>query len=102
MERYEYIKCNWNYIDDETSVILFYEVDLENERYARRMIEVFSNGRISLGLDEGCEFVTEAPVPQVDEINQDEDFLAQVITKEEFEKTYQLHEYFENLGFSKR
>lgn len=40
--------------------------------------------------------------PQVDEINQDEDFLAQVITKEEFEKTYQLHEYFENLGFSKR
>ena len=87
MERYEYIKCNWNYIDDETPVILFYEVDLENERYARRMIEVFSNGRISL---------------EVDEINQDEDFLAQVITKEEFEKTYQLHEYFENLGFSKR
>lgn len=101
MERYEYIKCNWNYIDDETPVILFYEVDLEKERYATRMIEVFSNGRISLGLEEGCEFVTEAPVPKVDEINRDKAFLAQVITKEEFEKTYHLHEYLENLGLSK-
>ena len=33
-KKYEYIKWFWKYIDDETPVLLFYEVDLENERYA--------------------------------------------------------------------
>lgn len=39
-KQFEYIKWFWKYIDDETPVILFYEVDLENERYATRMAEV--------------------------------------------------------------
>ncbi len=41
MGKYEYLKCFWKYIDDETPVLLFYEVDLENERYATRMVKVF-------------------------------------------------------------
>lgn len=32
MDKFQYIKCYWKYIDDETPVVLFYEVDLENER----------------------------------------------------------------------
>lgn len=91
--RYEYIKCFWKYIDEETPVIMFYEVDLENERYATRMIEVFPNGKISLGANEGFAFVSEAPVPNVDEINQDDEFMAKGISKAEFEKMYALRSY---------
>lgn len=43
MNKFEYIKWFWKYIDDETPTLLFYEIDLENERYATRMTEVFSD-----------------------------------------------------------
>lgn len=90
---YEYIKCFWKYIDDETPVIMFYEVDLDNERYATRMIEVFPNGKIYLGANEGFAFVSETSVPNVDEINKDDEFMAEVISKAEFEKMYALRRY---------
>lgn len=48
MYRYEYIKWYWKYIDDETPVLLFYEVDLKEERYATRMAEVFADRTILL------------------------------------------------------
>ena len=34
MDRYEYIKWYWKYIDAETPILLFYEVDLKEDRYA--------------------------------------------------------------------
>ena len=100
LKRYEYLKCFWKYIDDETPVIMFYEVDLENERYATRMMEVFPNGKISLGTNEGFGFVSEAPVPSVDEINKDDEFMAEEISKAEFEKMYALHRYPKKPEFS--
>ena len=80
MEKYEYIKCFWKYIDDETPVLLFYEVDLENERYATRMAEVFCDGCVRRVIEEGFEFVTEAAIPQVDEINSEPEFFALIIS----------------------
>ncbi len=53
MGKYEYLKCFWKYIDDETPVLLFYEVDLENERYATRMVEVFCDRRVKQIIEEG-------------------------------------------------
>ena len=84
----EYIKWFWRYIDEETPVLLFYEVDTDEERYATRMLEVFQNRKIKKVLEEGFPFITEAPVPLVDEINTDSDFFACIITREEFEELY--------------
>ena len=97
MEKYEYIKWFWKYIDDETPVLLFYEVDLENERYATRMAEVFCDGCVRRVIEEGFEFVTEAAIPQVDEINSETEFFAQIISKDEFEKVYDANKYFESI-----
>ncbi len=84
----EYIKFFWKYIDEETPVLLFYEVDVDEERYATRMIEVYKNRTIKKITEEGVRFITEAPVPTVDEINMDMDFFACTITREEFEELY--------------
>lgn len=84
----EYIKWFLRYIDEETPVLLFYEVDIGEERYATRMIEVFQNRKMKKVIEEGFPFVTEAPVPLVDEINTDSDWFACTITREEFEELY--------------
>ena len=87
-EPYEYIRFYWQYIDEETPVVLFYEVDLANERYARRALEVFTDRRAVPVIDEGAGFVTEAPVPPIAEINQEEEFFAEIISREAFEAAY--------------
>ena len=87
-ERFEYIKCYWQYIDEETPVILFYEVDLDNERYATRLTEVFVNKQVVPFLEAGYDFVTEAPVPLIEEINQEDEFFAERISPAEFEAVY--------------
>lgn len=94
MGKYEYLKCFWKYIDDETPVLLFYEVDLENERYATRMVEVFCDRRVKQIIEEGFKFVTEAEIPQVEEINSEPEFFAQIISKDEFEKVYDANKYY--------
>lgn len=101
MAKFEYIKWYWDYIDDETPVLLFYEVDLENERYATRMTEVFPDKTVRPRIEEGWEFITEAPVPTVEEINQEPEFYALLISKAEFERVYQEKTYPESIAFPK-
>ena len=93
MERFEYIRCFWKYIDNETPVVLFYEVDCLNERYAVRMTEIFPDRSAKPVTEFGFDFVTDAPVPSVDEINENEEFFAEVISKEVFEAAYACQEY---------
>lgn len=102
MSRFEYIKWFWKYIDDETPVLLFYEVDLDNERYAARMTEIFSDRSAVPRIEEGFEFITEAPVPTVEQINSEPDFYAEKISKEEFEKVYEADKYNGDIIFPKR
>lgn len=99
MQKFEYVKCYWKYIDDETPVILFYEVDLENERYATRMAEVFADKRIIPVIEKGFEFITEAPIPPINEINADNEFFAEIIQKEEFENVYRSLTYSGSVKF---
>ena len=88
MEQFEYIRWYWRYTDDETPVVLFYEVDLANDRYAARMTEVFPDRSAEPVTELGFAFVMEAPVPTVDEINRDPDFFAELISKEVFEDAF--------------
>ena len=100
MNKFEYIKWFWKYTDDETPVLLFYEVDLENERYARRMTEVFPDRSVSRVIpEEGFDFVTEAPVPTVDEINKESEFYAIIISRKEFDNVYNAEKYLGNIDF---
>lgn len=97
--KFEYLKCYWKYIDDETPVLLFYEIDLENERYATRMTEVFSDRRAVSVVEDGFEFIIEAPVPTVDEIKQEDEFFAIAISKEEFGEVYHNNVYLGEIAF---
>ena len=102
MNQFEYLKWYWDYIDEETPIVLFYEIDQENERYATRMTEVFHDRKAVPVIEPGFEFVTEAPVPPVDEINQETEFWAELISKEEFEEAYHNQIYFGNVEFPQR
>lgn len=101
MYKFEYIKWYWKYTDDETPVILFYEVDLENERYATRMVEVFCYKSVRSVKEEGFNFVTEACVPSVQEINREPEFSAEIISKTEFEEVYNSKKYKGHIEFPK-
>lgn len=101
MDKYEYIKWHWKYIDTETPVLLFYEVDLTEERYATRMVEVFADRTIHQVLETGHDYVTEGPIPKIDEINSEEEFMAELITKEQFEKIYVSDFYSDCIDFPK-
>jgi len=52
------------------------------------MAEVYDDYSVKQVVESGSEFVTEAPVPTVSEINADPDYYAEVITKEEFDTVY--------------
>lgn len=101
MNNFEYIRSFWKYIDEETPILLFHEIDLNNDRYATRMCEVFTDRTIVPFVEPGFEFVTEAPVPTIDEINLDSQFFAELISKDEFEKVYKAQKYMEDIDFPK-
>ena len=88
MEQFEYIRWYWRYTDDETPVVLFYEVDLANDRYAARMTVVFPDRSAEPVTELGFAFVTEAPAPPASEINRDPDFYAELISKENLEAAF--------------
>lgn len=101
MDKFQYIKCYWKYIDDETPVVLFYEVDLENEQYATRGAEIFSNRKAVPVIEPAFKFITEAPIPMIDEINKDNEFYAEIISKEEFERVISCNVYDGSIEFPK-
>lgn len=86
-------------MDDETPVLLFYEVDLENERYATRMIEIYSDKSVNIVVEEEFDFITEAPVPTIEEINREPEFYALNISGDEFESVYSVEIYSESIDF---
>ncbi|MDE5946118.1 MAG: hypothetical protein K2G63_02245 [Oscillospiraceae bacterium] len=99
MQKFEYMKFYWEYICDEDPVVIFYEIDLENERYATRMTEVFKNRKSIPVIEEDFEFITEEPIPTAEEINKEDEFYAEIISKEEFEMAYNTNLYAGNINF---
>lgn len=93
MSKFEYIKWRGNQSDKNDDFLLFYEVDLENERYATRMVEVHKDETVEPIIEEGFEFVTEGSVPTIAEINSESERHAEIITKEDFEKIYVSAQY---------
>jgi len=52
------------------------------------MAEVFVYKTVVLVIEEDLEFVTEAPLPAIYEINREEECFVVIIYKKEFEKVY--------------
>jgi len=102
MKRFEYIKFYWEYICDDTPVVIFYEVDTQNERYATRITEIFADRKAVPVIEDGFEFITEEPVPTVEEINKEDEFYAEIISKENFEKAYNTSLYTGNIDFPEK
>ena len=52
------------------------------------MIEIHKDGSVNPIEEEGFEFITEAPVPTIEEINAEPEWHAELISEIEFEKIY--------------
>ncbi len=92
MKHFEYIKWYIGH-DKDLPAFIIYEIDLDNERYATRMANIFADRTVIPVIEEGFDFITEAPIPTIDEINQEKDYFAEIISKEEFEKIYCSEKY---------
>lgn len=100
--RMEYVKLFWKHDYPDDPVVIIYEVDLDDERYAVRLIDIYADGHTSNQEDKAWGYVTEAPVPTVEEFNTTdygEEFHACLISKEEFEKIWNTGIYNGDLVF---
>lgn len=92
MHNMEYIKLYWKHNEKDTDpVAILYEVDIEEDRYAVRLINIFADRHTENQEDPAWGWVTEAPVPTAEEFNSyeyGEEFKAHLITKEHFEETW--------------
>lgn len=94
----EYIKLFWKHNFSDEPVVIFYEVDLENERLATRSIDIFADGKTK-NIDNFYEGAIEiVPIPTIEEFNSDmygEEFNACLMAGEEFERVWSSRIYCE-------
>ncbi|MDE6959921.1 MAG: hypothetical protein K2P27_03590 [Lachnospiraceae bacterium] len=101
MERdMEYIQLFMEYESDDMPVVYFYEVDLKDDRFALRAIEVFINREVKRYEDLYSDVIEACPIPTVDEFNAKvwgEGFWATMISKEKFDEIWNTGIYNESL-----
>lgn len=96
----EYIQLFVEYESDDLPMVYFYEVDLNNERFSLRDIEVFMDRTVKRIDDPYCDVIEDYPIPTVDELNAKiwgDGFYARIISKEEFDKIWITGIYSESL-----
>ena len=87
----EYIKLFMEYESDDMPMVYFYEVDLNDDRFSLRNIEVFVNRTVKLTDDLYSDVIEVCSIPTVDELNAKvwgDGFYATIIFKEEFEQIW--------------
>jgi hypothetical protein len=85
----KYILVKWNHSLLDEPVLLYSELD--KERWERRKVEVFSDGRISYAESSksiGYTRLAFLPIPELDKISVDKQFETTEITKDEFEEVW--------------
>jgi hypothetical protein len=88
----EYFKASWLHSLDDEPILFYSEID-ENRNEIRK-VEIYrdnSFGLADLNFEFGGARLGLESVPPIDEINSQAEFLAQSITREEFEEVW--HEY---------
>ncbi len=87
----EYIQLFMEYESDDLPMVYFYEVDLNDDRFALREIEIFADRTVKIDKDPYCDVIEACPIPTVDELNAKvwgEGFYATIISKEEFDEIW--------------
>ena len=96
MNNTEYIKIFWEHDFLNEPRVIIYEVDLDNDRYMLRLIDIYADG-ICKNNDDPYDAVIEVlPLETVEEINNNawgDDIRACLISKEEFEEIWNTHIY---------
>ncbi len=96
----EYIKLFMEYESDDLPLVYFYEVNLQDNRFILREIEVFIDRTVKLDDDPYRDVIEMCPIPTVNELNAKvwgEGFYAKIISKEEFEEIWNTGIYNESL-----
>ena len=87
----EYVQLFMQYESDDIPMVFFYEVDLKDNRFAIREIQVFANGEVKLDDDPYADVIEVCSIPTVDELNAEvwgEGFYATIISGEEFNEIW--------------
>ena len=87
----EYIQLFMEYESDDMPVVYFYEVDLKDDRFALRGIEVFADRTVKIEDDLYRDVIEACPIPTVDELNAKvwgEGFHAAIVSKEDFDEIW--------------
>lgn len=66
----EYLKVSWSHSYQDEPELIFYEVDLTNERLCLRSIELFADGSIKSINNLYEQAIEITPIPALNEINQ--------------------------------
>jgi hypothetical protein len=88
------------YESDDMPVVYFYEVDLKDNRFALREIEVFADRTVKIENALCREVVEVCPIPTVDEFNAKvwgEGFYATFVFKKEFDEIWNTKIYSKSL-----
>ena len=88
------------YESDDMPVVYFYEVDLKDNRFALREIEVFADRTVKIENALCREVVEACPIPTVDEFNAKvwgEGFYATFVFKKEFDEIWNTKIYSKSL-----
>jgi hypothetical protein len=84
-----YLKVVWRHDHPDYPVLLYSELD--EERWEVRKVEVFKNGKLGYASKEAKSantFFGELPVPSFEDIAKNNEFEPTLISKEEFESTW--------------
>ena len=88
----EYIDVTWQHDDEGYPIRIISELD--PDRYEIRKIELYKNGGVGYAYEEKSYLgavLGEKPVPILEEINKDPQFIGKHINAEEFEKLWKIH-----------
>lgn len=88
----EYLKVMWIHDVEEYPILLISEIDYK--RYEVRKIEVYRDNSFGLAMPNfefGGTLLGSAPVPPIDEIKKDSQFILKYISKQEFEEVWREH-----------
>ncbi|MFI6368813.1 DUF6881 domain-containing protein [Nocardia sp. NPDC050630] len=84
-----YLKVLWSHDFDTEPVELFSEIG--EDGYEARKVDVYRDGRLDwadAGSETGTTFLSSGPLPPLDEINSEADFVAEMIEASEFENVW--------------
>ena len=96
----EYIKLFMEYESEDMPIVYFYEVNLDDNRFCCRAIEIFASRQVRLIDDLYRDVIEAVSIPTKEEFNANiwgNGFRAFAVTKNEFEKVWESGVYNGNL-----